>query len=332
MDSVGKKKGLSTDWKKFKKENLFLSYSVILMPHSQKKPIRFRLPAWGFGLLFLFILSLTGISLFLTGSSFQLKKVEQQKQQLEEEWQALNQEKQHLNEQYSSLLKVVDEQKEELDILEVQTNDTLKQMEELYERESQIRTEAGLEEPKEEEAPVSNSFASPASNGQKLERVKNNLAVLKASLTDQEKNFHALSNEITAAKEAVKAEEYRKAHRRESIVNYALQFLGNPYVYGGTNPNTGADCSGFTSYVMRNAAGISIPRTSYDQARVGKEITSAEMRPGDLIFYGDGSTVSHVALYIGDGRIVHASTEKTGIKTSVWNYRKPLHIVNVLGD
>lgn len=332
MNFIGKKKGFSTDWKKFKKENLFLNYSVILMPHSQKKPIRFNLPAWGFGLLFLLVLALTGTSLFLAGSSFQLKKVEEQKRRLETEWQTLNQEKIRLNEEYSSLQKVVDVQKNELDTLEVQTNDTLKQIEELYARESEIRSEAGLSDPEPDNAPLPSSVSATDSSGQKLERVKNNLAVLQASISNQEESFHDLSTQITAAKEAVRAEEYKKEHRRETIVSYALQFLGNPYVYGGTNPNTGADCSGFTSYVMRNSAGVSIPRTSYQQAAVGKEITADEMRPGDLIFYGNGSSVNHVAIYIGNGRIVHASTEKTGIKTSVWNYRTPMHIVNVLGD
>ena len=119
---------------------------------------------------------------------------------------------------------------------------------------------------------------------------------------------------------------------RSEIVTYALQFVGNRYKYGGTNPNTGVDCSGFTSYVMRHAAGVELPHSSGGQSRMGRVVSSSEMRPGDIISYGSGKRINHVALYIGNGQIVHASTEKTGIKVSRWNYRTPVRIVNVLGD
>ena len=119
---------------------------------------------------------------------------------------------------------------------------------------------------------------------------------------------------------------------RSEIVTYALQFIGNRYKYGGTNPNTGVDCSGFTSYVMRHAAGVELPHSSGGQSRMGRVVSSSEMRPGDIISYGSGKRINHVALYIGNGQIVHASTEKTGIKVSRWNYRTPVRIVNVLGD
>ena len=119
---------------------------------------------------------------------------------------------------------------------------------------------------------------------------------------------------------------------RSEIVEYALQFVGNRYKYGGTNPNTGVDCSGFTSYVLRHAAGVSLPHSSSGQSRMGRVVKSSEMRPGDIICYGSGKRINHVALYIGNGQIVHASTERTGIKVSRWNYRTPVRIVNVLGD
>ena len=119
---------------------------------------------------------------------------------------------------------------------------------------------------------------------------------------------------------------------RSEIVTYALQFVGNRYKYGGTNPNTGVDCSGFTSYVMRHAAGVELPHSSGGQSRMGRVVSSSEMRPGDIICYGSGKRINHVALYIGNGQIVHASTERTGIKVSRWNYRTPVRIVNVLGD
>ncbi len=117
---------------------------------------------------------------------------------------------------------------------------------------------------------------------------------------------------------------------RNRIVNYALQFVGNRYVWGGTSLTNGADCSGFVQSVMKNF-GISLPRVSRDQANAGRGITSDEMRPGDLIFYGNSKgTINHVAMYIGNGQIVHAASTKSGIKISTWNYRTPQRIRNVI--
>lgn len=117
---------------------------------------------------------------------------------------------------------------------------------------------------------------------------------------------------------------------RAEIVDYAMQFVGNPYVYGGTDPNVGADCSGFTSYIMRKAAGVSLSHSSVAQSGEGRAVSADEMKPGDLIFYSNGRRINHVALYAGNGRVVHASTQKTGIKTSPWNYRTPAKIVSVV--
>lgn len=120
--------------------------------------------------------------------------------------------------------------------------------------------------------------------------------------------------------------------RRAEIANYAVQFVGNPYVWGGTSLTSGADCSGFTMSVMKHF-GVSLPHSSAAQANCGKSISSSQMRPGDLIFYaGSSGQINHVALYIGSGQVCHASSAKTGIKISTWNYRSPAKIVNVLGD
>lgn len=96
-------------------------------------------------------------------------------------------------------------------------------------------------------------------------------------------------------------------------------------------PHTGVDCSGFTKYVMQHGAGVSLNRSSTSQSKQGTAISADQMQPGDLIFYGSGKGINHVAMYIGDGKVVHASTERTGIKTSPWSYRTPVKIVNVLG-
>lgn len=119
---------------------------------------------------------------------------------------------------------------------------------------------------------------------------------------------------------------------REEVVDYALSFVGGSYVFGGTNPNTGVDCSGFTQYVMKNAADVEMNRTSTAQSTQGETVSADEMQPGDLVFYSNGSSVNHVAMYIGDGQVVHASTEKTGIKVSNWDYRDPVRIANVIGE
>ena len=95
-----------------------------------------------------------------------------------------------------------------------------------------------------------------------------------------------------------------------SVVNYATQFVGNPYVWGGTSLTSGADCSGFVQSVYANF-GVSLPRTSYEQQNAGTEVSYADAQPGDLICYG-----GHVAIYMGNGQIVHASNAKDGIKIS----------------
>ncbi len=132
-----------------------------------------------------------------------------------------------------------------------------------------------------------------------------------------------------AEAEAAKSAEKQAADARQNLVNYALQFEGGPYRAGGNDPHTGADCSGFVKYVMENGAGISMNRSSSSQSTQGTPVSASQMQPGDLIFYGNGSRINHVALYIGNGQIVHASTYKTGIKISNWNYRTPVKITSV---
>ncbi len=116
---------------------------------------------------------------------------------------------------------------------------------------------------------------------------------------------------------------------RTAIVAYAKQFLGNPYVYGGTSLTNGADCSGFTQSVFAHF-GITTGRSSRDQAAKGKEISLSAVQPGDLLFYASGSTINHVAIYIGDGKIIHSSNPTTGITITNSNYRTPCKAVTFL--
>lgn len=114
------------------------------------------------------------------------------------------------------------------------------------------------------------------------------------------------------------------------IVEYALQFLGNPYVYGGTSLTEGCDCSGFVMSIYKHF-GYSIPRVSRDQANGGSEISIDSIQAGDLLFYANSSgTINHVGLYMGNGRIINASNEKVGITTYSYNYRTPVKAVRYL--
>ena len=132
-----------------------------------------------------------------------------------------------------------------------------------------------------------------------------------------------LEEELAAAETAAAEAAEATANARQNLVNYALQFVGGPYRAGGNDPRTGVDCSGFVRYVMQHGAGISMNRSSGSQATQGHAVNSSQMQPGDLLFYSGGSGINHVAMYIGDGKIVHASTYATGIKISKWNCRNP---------
>ncbi len=119
---------------------------------------------------------------------------------------------------------------------------------------------------------------------------------------------------------------------RVDLVEYAKQFLGNPYVWGGTSLTKGADCSGFVLSVFKKY-GVTLSHSSRAQANEGTKIAISELKPGDLVFYTNGAgTINHVAIYIGGGQVIHASSPKTGIKISKYNYRTPVKAVRVLQD
>lgn len=107
------------------------------------------------------------------------------------------------------------------------------------------------------------------------------------------------------------------------IVDYAKQYVGNPYVYGGNSLTNGVDCSGFTQQVFGDN-GISLARTAADQSQGGQNVSMDDLQAGDLLFYDNGGYVGHVAIYCGDGTVVHASNEETGITISDANYRTPV--------
>lgn len=112
------------------------------------------------------------------------------------------------------------------------------------------------------------------------------------------------------------------------ICEYARQFVGNPYRWGGTSLTKGSDCSGFTMSVYANY-GVSLPHSSRAQANCGTKVSLSELQPGDLVFYG-GSSIHHVAMYIGNGQIVHAQSSDTGIVISSMYYNTPTRAVRIL--
>ncbi len=387
-------------WKKFKKERISLNYTVMLLPHSQKKPIHFKTPVWTFGLFFLGLLILSGACLFFAGSRVQLKQVQAEKNHLEREWEKLAAQKEKADKENEELKQARENQEQELKKLEQKTRESIKELEDLVERENQIRQELGLGQvagagnlgaealPQNQEqgslegqsadsgeagamedqdadsgengamegqnieaitdgtpegtVPLANSgmmqaFAADysailAENTAGFQDIQKELAFLQASLTEKTSQYDSYLHTIEAKREAEAAEIARREALRLSIVRNALQYVGNPYVYGGNNPNTGVDCSGFTKYIMANTAGVYLNRTAAAQSTQGQAVSAEEARPGDLVFYSNGASVNHVAIYIGEGRVVHASNERVGITTSNMYYRTPVKIVNVLGD
>lgn len=143
------------------------------------------------------------------------------------------------------------------------------------------------------------------------------------------------ANSVQAAKKAsVSVSSSGSSATGSRIASYAQQFIGNPYRYGGNSLTSGIDCSGFTQQIMAKF-GYSISRTSSSQAGEGRAVSTSNLRAGDLVFYGNGGSINHVAVYIGGGQVVHASNSapypRGGIKISNVNYRTPICARRIIG-
>lgn len=169
-----------------------------------------------------------------------------------------------------------------------------------------------------------------------IKKAKQEASVAKALLQQEQKQLKQLQAQAQQGNTAAATGTYATTNYTSVIesasgsdmgkrlAKYACQYIGNPYVAGGTSLTNGADCSGFTFRVYSDF-GYSIPRTSYEQRSCGTGVDYSNAQPGDLICY-DG----HVAMYIGGGMIVHASTQRTGIKISNANYRPILAVRRVV--
>lgn len=195
-----------------------------------------------------------------------------------------------------------------------------------------VSTAGGLrvrEEPSLE-APVITQVA----EGEELEVVETLDGWVKVMLDDEEAYVSADYVEVSKKLEkAVTLVELQYGQGisdvRVDLVNYAKQFLGNPYVWGGTSLTGGADCSGFVLSVFAHY-GVSLPHHSGSQAQMGKGISLSEALPGDLVFYAKNGAINHVAIYIGNGQVIHASSPRTGIKISNVGYRTPACVRRIL--
>ena len=118
---------------------------------------------------------------------------------------------------------------------------------------------------------------------------------------------------------------------RESILEYASQFIGNPYVWGGTSLTEGADCSGFVQQIYK-AYGYELPRVAQDQSQYGTQIPVEDAQPGDLIFYAKAGHVYHVVMYAGDGKTIEAANTKAGIISGTVNTENAVWATRILED
>lgn len=191
---------------------------------------------------------------------------------------------------------------------------------------------------KEEKTEKENKLESKATNEKKVEKKTKTEEKTKKVSTSTSNKKTETSKKVESTANVVKKVEQpapkvadvpANTNVASELVAYAKQFVGNPYRYGGTDLYNGIDCSGFTMKVYEHF-GYSLPHASKSQVSYGRQVSLDALQLGDLIFYGYNGSVSHVAIYIGNGQIVHAATSDTGIKIANYNIMPIITVKRIL--
>ena len=238
------------------------------------------------------------------------------KEQLEEEMSELEAQQHELLEEQESLEIMLDERQKTYDNYEVQLTKA-KQEAAVYK--ANIKKQNDEIKRLEAEAAKKQSEIDAAKQAEEAAR-----RAQEQALQNQSSGSSGSSSSAPKGNYASAASYAGTGSKGQQIANYACQFIGNPYVPGGTSLTEGADCSGFVWRVYKDF-GYSVPRTSYSLRSAGSEVAYANAQPGDVVCYA-----GHVGIYIGNGQIVHASTQKTGIKITNATYKQILSVRRIV--
>ena len=248
--------------------------------------------------------------------------VEELKQQLEEEMAELEAQQHELEEEKASLEIILAEKQKAYDNYEVQL---AKAKQEAAVYKANIKKQNDEIKKLEAASAAKQSEIDAAKKAEEEARRAQELALQKQSESGSSSGGSSSGGNSSSGKSYASASSYSGAGSKgQQIANYACQFIGNPYVPGGTSLTEGADCSGFVWRVYKDF-GYSVPRTSYSLRSHGTEVSYADAQPGDVVCYA-----GHVGIYIGNGQIVHASTQKTGIKITHATYREILSVRRIV--
>ena len=248
--------------------------------------------------------------------------VEELKQQLEEEMAELEAQQHELEEEKASLEIILAEKQKAYDNYEVQL---AKAKQEAAVYKANIKKQNDEIKKLEAASAAKQSEIDAAKKAEEEARRAQELALQKQSESGSSSGSSSSGGNSSSGKSNASASSYSgSGSKGQQIANYACQFIGNPYVPGGTSLTEGADCSGFVWRIYKDF-GYSVPRTSYSLRSYGTEVSYADAQPGDVVCYA-----GHVGIYIGNGQIVHASTQKTGIKITHATYKEILSVRRIV--